>query len=201
MDHVARAARHGRRRRSRCFFTDRKGARSGAFWLENPGASANRAHTPWREHAIGALKREAMFADIGDVNGDGLMDVAIAVKPADIVLCLRQPSGWRELILTLDQSNLGHAKAVKIADVNRDGLPDLLFTCENAKGPREGVVWLERQRNSPWLQRPLGGPDGEKFDLMQTLDLDGDGDLDVITCEERDLLGVVWYENPAASSR
>jgi hypothetical protein len=22
------------------------------------------------------------------------------------------------------------------------------------------------------------------------------GDLDVITCEERDQLGVVWYENP-----
>ena len=27
------------------------------------------------------------------------------------------------------------------------------------------------------------------------------GDLDVITCEERDNLGVVWYENPARASR
>ncbi len=41
-----------------------------------------------------------------------------------------------------------------------------------------------------------GGPDGTKFDLMQVLDLDADGDLDVITCEERDQLGVIWYENP-----
>jgi hypothetical protein len=32
---------------------------------------------------------------------------------------------------------------------------------------------------------------------MQVLDLDGDGDLDVITCEEVDQLGVIWYENPA----
>ena len=32
---------------------------------------------------------------------------------------------------------------------------------------------------------------------MQLLDLDADGDLDVITCEEVDNLGVVWYENPA----
>jgi hypothetical protein len=30
----------------------------------------------------------------------------------------------------------------------------------------------------------------------QLLALDGDGDLDVITCEERDQLGVIWYENP-----
>ena len=29
------------------------------------------------------------------------------------------------------------------------------------------------------------------------IDLDGDGDLDLLTCEERDQLGVHWYENPA----
>ena len=28
------------------------------------------------------------------------------------------------------------------------------------------------------------------------VDMDGDGDLDVLTCEERDNLGVIWYENP-----
>jgi hypothetical protein len=181
-------------------FTDRKGKHSGAFWLENPGAAANRAHAPWREHTIGAPGREVMFADLGDVNGDGRVDVAIAVKPADIVLCLRQPDGaWRETVLTLDRTNLGDAKAVKIADVNRDGLADLVFTCENANGPREGVVWLEQQRGGPWHQRSLGGPAGVKFDLLQMFDLDGDGDLDVITCEERDNLGVVWYENPHRS--
>jgi hypothetical protein len=32
---------------------------------------------------------------------------------------------------------------------------------------------------------------------MELVDLDGDGDLDVLTCEERAGLGVIWYENPA----
>jgi hypothetical protein len=178
-------------------FSDRRGPRTGVFWLENPGAVANRAHTAWREHAIGAAGREVMFADVGDIDGDGLIDVAVAVKPADIFLCLRQPDGtWQERVLSLDRENLGDAKAVKITDVNGDGRADLLFTCENATGERTGVVWLEQQRAGPWLQRPLGGPAGVKFDLMQVIDLDGDGDLDVITCEERDQLGVVWYENP-----
>jgi hypothetical protein len=90
---------------------------------------------------------------------------------------------------------------VKIADVNRDGWPDLLFTCEGATGEREGIVWLERQPQGPWQQRPLGGPAGVKFDLIQVLDLDGDGDLDVITCEESDGLGVIWYENPTINQR
>lgn len=179
-------------------FSDRKGERTGVFWLENPGAIANRNHASWREHAIGGLGREVMFADIADINRDGLLDVAVAIKPRDIVICLREPDGgWSEQVLTLDGANIGNAKAVKIADVNRDGWPDLLFTCEGATGEREGIVWLERQPQGPWLQRPLGGPAGVKFDLIQVLDLDGDGDLDVITCEESEDLGVIWYENPS----
>jgi len=190
-------------------FSDRKGQRSGVYWLENPGAKANRRHADWREHAVGGLGRQVMFADLGDVNRDGLFDLAVAVKPADVVLCLQQPGGvWQERLLTLNAANLGDAKAVKIADVNGDGRADLVFSCENATGPREGVVWLEQtaaarrisaaneSRGAAWLQHNLGGPEGVKFDLIQTLDLDDDGDLDVMTCEERDQLGVIWYENP-----
>lgn len=178
-------------------FSDRKGARTGVFWLENPGAKANRAHAAWQEHAIGGLGKQVMFADLSDVNGDGRVDMVAAAKPVEIIVCLRSADGgWQEQSLTLDGTNLGDAKAVKTADVNGDGLADLFFTCENAKGPKEGIVWLEQQRGGPWKQHTLGGPEGLKYDLMQTLDLDDDGDLDVITCEERDQLGVVWYENP-----
>ncbi len=50
-----------------------------------------------------------------------------------------------------------------------------------------------------WELRELGGPEGIKFDRIELLDLDRDGDLDLMTCEERHAgrgLGVVWYENP-----
>jgi hypothetical protein len=115
-------------------FSDRRGPRTGVFWLENPGAAANRAHAAWREHAIGAAGREVMFADVGDIDGDGLIDVAVAVKPADVFLCLRQRDGtWRERVLSLDRENLGDAKAVKIADVNRDGRR---ICCSRARTPR-----------------------------------------------------------------
>ena len=44
--------------------------------------------------------------------------------------------------------------------------------------------------------RPIAGPEGAKFDRIELVDLDDDGDLDLVTTEERDGLGVVWYENP-----
>jgi len=100
-------------------FTDRKGARTGAYWLENPGVKANQQNADWTEHTIGAVGRQVMFADLADVNGDGLLDVAVAVKPADVVLCLQKPKGrWEEHLLRLDTTNFGDAKAVKAIDVN-----------------------------------------------------------------------------------
>jgi hypothetical protein len=50
-----------------------------------------------------------------------------------------------------------------------------------------------------WDFYKLSGLKGRKFDLVTLIDLDGDGDLDVLTNdenEEGDGLGVVWYENP-----
>lgn len=183
-------------------FTDRKGERTGVFWLENPGPQAVREQAEWKEHLIGAEGREVMFADIADINGDGLQDVIVAVKPVEVLVFLQQKDGtWQQQSILLQTDGIGDAKAVKAADINGDGLMDIFFTCENAKGKLEGIVWLEQQTGAPWKQHSLGGPEGVKFDLMQLLDLDNDGDLDVITCEERDQLGVVWYENPYQSAK
>jgi hypothetical protein len=51
----------------------------------------------------------------------------------------------------------------------------------------------------------LSGLEGYKFDRLELIDLDGDEDLDVLTCEENFGenswgLGVIWYENPLHSS-
>ena len=95
-----------------------------------------------------------------------------------------------------DPYGLPHGKAVAIGDVNGDGRPDLVHTT-NTGGNRKvpGVSWLE-QAESKWAVHNIGGSVGVKFDLIELVDLDKDGDLDAITCEESDNLGVFWYENP-----
>ena len=192
-------------------FSDRRGPRSGVFWMENPGSEQKGAL--WKEHAIGAVGRSAMFLDVADLNRDCRIDVIAAVKAPDekrnkkeplpregreVVVCYGMEDGsWKESSITLAAENLGEPKAVKAADVNGDGLEDILFTAAHADGKIEGIVWLEQTKEGSWIQHRVDGPEGVKYDLMQTIDLDGDGDLDFVTTEERDQLGVIWFENPS----
>jgi FG-GAP-like repeat len=181
-------------------FSDRKGQRSGCFWLENPGANAQLTE-PWREHPIGCLGREVMFLALADLDRDGLEDVVVATKPKHLVFLrrlARDGQKWESHEISLPK-NAGNAKAVNVGDINRDGTPDLVFTCEGSSGGKSGVMWLAGDGSTTkrdWRPHEISGPDGVKHDLVQLLDLDDDGDLDVLTCEETRNLGVFWYENP-----
>lgn len=174
--------------------SDRRPPRSGAFWLENPGPG-ERQRKPWAEHAIGAQGLEVMFLSTADIDGDGLTDVLSAVAPRALMIHHRQDqagSAWRTTTISLPEA-AGTAKAVTAGDIDGDGRPDLVFSCENAVGDKRGVMWLSAP---DWQPHDISGPPGTKYDLVQLIDMDGDGDLDVLTCEERENLGVIWYENP-----
>lgn len=98
--------------------------------------------------------------------------------------------------------NVKHGKAVAIGDINLDGKPDIVFTAAKQNLPKNkqrtlpGVCVMLRTNNT-WQTTPIADPKrGLKFDRIELIDLDADGDLDVLTCEEADNLGVIWYENP-----
>lgn len=183
--------------------SDRRGVARGARWHENPGP--DRISTAiWRTHWIGGRGREVMFMRLGDVDGDGLEDAVIATKPDGIILCRRLDrtgTQWHEETIAYPP-NMGTAKAVAIGKINRDDRPDLVITCEAAEPPKSGLRWLER-RDQGWTDHEVAGPEGIKFDRLELPDLDCDGDLDILTCEERSEgrgLGVIWYENPLQSN-
>ncbi|MBN2330063.1 MAG: VCBS repeat-containing protein [Candidatus Omnitrophica bacterium] len=176
--------------------SDRKGDSRGCFWLEHPGAE--RAAEAWPRHAISGSDQEFMFIDLADLNGDDLPDLPAAVRSRELSLYMAQPpfpSTWRRRTIPFPP-NTGTGKSVRIGDLNLDGKPDLVLSCENATEDRRGVFWMEKH-GGEWDSHPISGPGGVKFDLIELIDLDADGDLDVLTCEERSNLGVVWYENPS----
>lgn len=189
--------------------SDRKGPLRGCRWLENPGSGLAQVEA-WSNHFIGGRDHEVMFLTTADLDRDGAVDVLSATRDNGILFFRRlgTTDGWETHAIRMPEK-MGTGKAVEAGDVDLDGRPDLVVSCENARGERSGVVWLSYDkdpREGVWKAHEISGPEGIKFDRMELLDLDADGDLDVLACEESQPiegsghgLGVFWYENPKST--
>jgi hypothetical protein len=189
-------------------YSDRKGSTRGVGWLEALPAVPNTA-TDWVDHEISRVDAEYMFLDVAD-SDDGRPVVACQTR-ADGIFLFRPgddvTNTWQELRIAAHPST-GNGKGIAMGDIDLDGRLDLVGSCEHAGG-RIGVYWLQFNGSQwfdaeipsgtadPWRTHDISGTEaGTKFDRIELLDLDQDGDLDLLTCEERDNLGVIWYENP-----
>lgn len=196
--------------------TDRTGERRGALWLENPGP-VQAGTSKWVEHRIGLVDdHEAMHNAIADLDADGLDDVLVAVKGGPVRFHRRtgrSPIAWETYRIEMPP-NTGSGKSIDAGDIDLDGQSDLVVACEHATEGKIGVFWMSHSGDpgaSRWQAMSISGPEGFIYDLIELVDLDADGDLDVLTLEEKGPylaqgyegheLGVVWYENLALDSR
>lgn len=196
--------------------SDRRGMMAGVRWLQNPGPQSRDLTKPWTNHPVGAAGREAMFIDTADLDGDGVKEIVVPHYAGnDWRLSVfkfaspdRKHGAWREYSIRYP-AIAGRPKSVAIGDIDVDGRSDIVLAGEQAYRGKRGIVWLrspETPFDSDWDVFDVSGPDGVKFDLSLLLDVDRDGDLDIINSEENDNavggksgLGVVWYENPLRS--
>lgn len=191
--------------------SDRKGTRRGLRWLQNPGPGDNQAR-PWKNHDLGGRDREVMFLAVGDLDGDEADDIVCAVKDGPI-LFLRHDGAhdsWTPLEIAMPK-RFGSGKGVALGDLDLDGHAELVFSCEHADGGLSGVgrlVFSTFPEDAAYTLDDVSGPEGIKYDRLELVDADGDGDLDVYGCEERQSvdgrpggLGVFWYENKVAGRK
>ena len=177
----------------------------GVFWLQNPGTLDG---TDWPHHRMLAdVTARVMMLDLVDLYGTGSVDVVVAEERTGAIV-LEAPSGdktqtWSATHLRCDESSIEigtTVKSVTAGDLDGDGAPELVISCEDATDEKLGVFYLRRDPSQPWTAQcdpvDVAGHDGAKFDLVRVADVDGDGAFDIVTSEEglgEDVgLGVVW---------
>lgn len=173
----------------------------GVRWLEQPADPAART-SPWEAHLVGARRRSPTFvAPIFDLFGR-LSGVVVPSGGERLTLFEREDDAgllWSEHGLRYPH-RLGTPKAAAVGDIDLDGTLDIVVSTTNLSGLKEGIVWLpsagEPRKDPSYDKESISGAQGQKFDRMELFDVDGDGDLDVMTTEEIEDLGVLWYENP-----
>lgn len=192
------------------------GLQQGARWLRHPGVGSAGLAQEWQSFSIGGQGEEVMFLDFADLDGDGLEDILIPLlrpSPSDAWIFARRRSvdgtRWDGHEIAYPGPDLiaggtGDGKAILVADLNGDGMLDVVSSHGRAFPPIQGLIWMTHGGDplgGTWTAFPIAGPEGEKFDRIVALDVDGDGDLDLITTDEDESLdenglGVVLYLNP-----
>jgi hypothetical protein len=134
-------------------------------------------HAPdsWTQRIITCPTGEGL--SIGDIDKDGDLDIIIGGRwyeaTGDIV-----DDPWAEHII----ANWHPDAVVKMADMNKDGRPDIILT--RSEGSYR-MSWFEappNPRSGPWTEHLIDA----SIDYAHSLgigDLDNDGDLDVVTAE------------------
>lgn len=178
--------------------SQRLGVRAGLWLLD---LASPKKGSPYPTRAIRLRKGggEPMMADaILEENGE--YAIALAERKRGVFLARFDLDGGRilescELPIPVPA---GRPKAVRWADLDLDGDLDLVVTSEDAFRPKRGVYWWKAVGEGLCDRIPydISGPAGVKFDRIEALDLDWDGDIDILTTEEK-RLGFVAFLNPA----
>jgi len=145
------------------------------LWMKNPGR--NLLADEWKVYRFGEWEAYAAI-DAEDVDGDGRIDIALSVsEKAGKVSWFKNPPDptqrWEEHII--DAGPVDCAHALKIVDVDKDGIPDVATSEFRGDGRLLVYYQNKKDRNNPWVRQVLGKP------FLHNLvvgDLDNDGDQD-----------------------
>jgi len=180
--------------------SDRKGGSRGVRWLQHPANKIKQLFQPWTNHVIGLTNGEPMFLTLADWNQDDQPDIFVPDLYGHLYHFYQTSEKWKHDRIAYPKQAGKRGKSVTVGDVNADSHLEIITTYEDAD-QRHGVM-MSMNTALGWQHKIISDTLGRKFDFAELIDLDQDGDLDVLTSEENNNsatqggLGVIWYENP-----
>jgi len=161
-------------------------------WYENDGA----ANPTWSSEDIATSANGAYSVDVADMDGDGDLDIVSASDTDNTI-------AWYEHDGTSDPSwsaaniatNVDGARGLSVADMDGDGDFDIV----SAARDDDAIDWFENDgaADPTWTKANIATTADGALDA-KVADMDGDGDMDIISASHLDDT-IAWYENDGAA--
>lgn len=167
-------------------------------WLEVP--ENPRAAKAWIRHVFADEDAPggSHYTGFGDVNGDGRPDISCAAKGGqgfpggEWFAWWEQPedptAAWKKHVLSAKEPG---ATNIMPADFDGDGKRDYFAT----RGHGNGVLWFRGTTGMGQFEAIEIDPSITFPHSLDLADLDGDGDVDAVTCGKEADGVAVWYES------
>lgn len=148
----------------------------GTIWLENDGSG-------WVSHTLYDTAEKPDRNRLADINGDGRLDAVVGYEaisvPGKLAWYEAPPDptqAWTEHVI----DTIIGPMSLDVGDMDGDGDIDLVAGEHNKAKPSEGRIFVYEQTPAGF-QRYLIDAGDEHHDGAQLVDIDNDGDLDVIS--------------------
>ena len=155
-------------------------------WYENNGAS-----DPWTKAVI-ATSADHATSVIADMDGDGDMDI-ISASYNDDAIAWYENNGAADPSWTASDiaTSADGARSVFAVDMDGDGDMDIISASQND----DTIAWYENNgaADPSWTAADIA-TSADFATSVFAADMDGDGDMDIISASQNDDT-IAWYEN------